>query len=144
MADQPHNKVRSGRKPRGKSLYAKHEKIYPKRVSGRFRTLKWAAMIVLLAIYYLTPWIRWDRGAGTPDQAVLIDMPGRRAYFFWVEIWPQEIYYLTGLLIIGAIGLFLLTAWAGRVWCGFGCPQTIWTDLFLFVERRIEHHRALL
>jgi cytochrome c oxidase accessory protein FixG len=124
------------------SLYAAHVKIYPKDVRGRFRRIKWAALGVLLGIYYVVPWIRWDRGPGTPDQAVLIDMPGRRAYFFWVEIWPQEVYYLTFLLMLGAFGLFLATSLAGRVWCGFACPQTVWTDLFMWVERKIEGDRG--
>ncbi|MBT5013671.1 MAG: cytochrome c oxidase accessory protein CcoG [Rhodospirillaceae bacterium] len=123
------------------SLYAKHVKIYPQWVRGMFRNIKWTVLGALLSLYYLIPWLRWDRGAGTPDQAVLVDMTGRRLYFFWIEIWPQEIYYLTGILIIGAIGLFMVTALAGRVWCGFTCPQTVWTDLFLFVEHLIEGDR---
>jgi len=123
-------------------LYAERVKIYPKAVGGRFRTIKWAALIVLLGIYYIVPWLRWDRGPGVPDQAVLIDMPGRRAYFFWIEIWPQEVYYLTFLLMLGAFGLFLATSLAGRVWCGFTCPQTVWTDLFMWVERKIEGDRG--
>ncbi len=122
-------------------LYADRIKIYPRSVQGTYRKLKWAALWILLGLYYIGPWIRWDRGPGAPDQALLIDMPGRRAYFFWIEIWPQEVYYLTGLLIIGAIGLFLVTAWFGRVWCGFTCPQTVWTDLFMWVERKIEGDR---
>ena len=125
-----------------RQLYAKREKIYPKLVHGRFRRIKWLALIVTLAIYYLTPWIRWDRGAGQPDQAVLLDLPNRRFYFFFIEIWPQEIYYLTGLLILAAIGLFLVTSIAGRVWCGYTCPQTVWTDLFIAVERLVEGDRA--
>jgi len=72
---------------------------------------------------------------------VLVDMPNRRAYFFWIEIWPQEVYFLTGLLILGAIGLFLATSLFGRVWCGYACPQTVWTDLFMWVERLIEGDR---
>jgi cytochrome c oxidase accessory protein FixG len=127
-------------RPREK-LYAEHQKVYPQRIAGRFRRLKWAVLGVLLGIYYLAPWLRWDRGAGAPDQAILIDMPGRRAYFFWIEIWPQEVYYLVGLLVMGAIGLFLATSLFGRVWCGFTCPQTVWTDLFLLVERYIEGDR---
>ncbi|MHA1598280.1 MAG: cytochrome c oxidase accessory protein CcoG [Alphaproteobacteria bacterium] len=123
------------------SLYASHIKIYPQWVSGLFRNIKWTVLGVLLSLYYLIPWLRWDRGPGTPDQAVLVDMTGRRLYFFWIEIWPQEIYYLTGLLIVGAIGLFMVTALAGRVWCGFTCPQTVWTDLFLYVEHLIEGDR---
>ncbi|HMA15507.1 MAG TPA: cytochrome c oxidase accessory protein CcoG, partial [Kiloniellaceae bacterium] len=87
-------------------------------------------------------WIRWDRGPNTPDQAVLIDFPGRRFYFFFIEIWPQEVYYLTGLLILAAIGLFLITSLAGRVWCGYACPQTVWTDLFIAVERLLQGDRA--
>ena len=94
-----------------------------------------------MAIYYLAPWLRWDRGPDAPDQAILVDMPGRRAYFFWIEIWPQEVYYLAGLLILAAIGLFFVTSLAGRVWCGFTCPQTVWTDLFMWVERVIEGDR---
>ena len=124
-------------------LYASRIKIHPKDVQGTFRRIKWAVLVVLLGIYYLVPWIRWDRGPGAPDQAVLIDMPNRRAYFFWIEIWPQEIYYLTFLLILGAFGLFLATSLAGRVWCGFTCPQTVWTDLFMWVERKIEGDPAL-
>jgi cytochrome c oxidase accessory protein FixG len=124
------------------SLYAAHEKVYPRKVWGTFRRLKWLAMGVLLGAYYLAPWIRWDRGPDAPNQALLIDMPGRRAYFFGLEIWPQEIYYLTGLLILGAIGLFMVTALFGRVWCGFTCVQTVWTDLFMWVERVVEGDRA--
>jgi cytochrome c oxidase accessory protein FixG len=123
-------------------LYASRIKIHPKDVKGTFRRIKWAVLIACLAVYYIVPWIRWDRGPGVPDQAVLIDMPSRRAYFFWIEIWPQEIYYLTLLLILGAFGLFLVTSVAGRVWCGFTCPQTVWTDLFMWVERKIEGDRG--
>ncbi len=126
---------------RDQPLYADRVKVYPKRVSGTFRKLKWWLVGILLTIYYLTPWIRWDRGPGAPDQAVLIDMPNRRAYFFFIEIWPQEIYYLMGLMLLGAVGLFLVTSLAGRVWCGYGCPQTVWTDLFMLVERWIEGDR---
>ena len=127
--------------PEPQPLYASRVKIQPRKIEGRWRRVKWTVLTVLLGLYYLGPWIRWDRGPGAPDQALLIDMPGRRAYFFWIEIWPQEVYYLTGLLILGAIGLFLATAWFGRVWCGFTCPQTVWTDLFMWVERLIEGDR---
>ena len=120
---------------------AKPAGVYPRRVSGRFRNIKWAALVLLLGIYYLLPWIRWDRGPAAPDQAILVDMAGRRLYFFWIEIWPQEIYFLTGVLVLAAFGLFLATALFGRVWCGFACPQTVWTDLFLWVERLIEGDR---
>jgi cytochrome c oxidase accessory protein FixG len=133
--------VRSREAIRHDPLYTGRVQVYPKRVKGTFRNIKWAALAALLAIYYLVPWIRWDRGPGAPDQAILIDMPGRRAYFFWIEIWPQEVYFLTGLLIIGALGLFFVTALFGRVWCGYACPQTVWTDLYMWVERRIEGDR---
>lgn len=125
-----------------RALYKKRTPIHPKLAFGRFRNLKWAAMIVLLAIYYLTPWIRWDRGAGRPDQAVLVDFEGRRFYFFFIELWPQEVYYITGLLILAAVGIFLSSALFGRIWCGYACPQTVWTDLYIYVERLIEGDRA--
>ncbi len=122
-------------------LYASRIKVYPKRVAGLYRRIKWIVLAVCLGLYYVVPWLRWDRGPDAPDQAVLIDLPGRRAYFLWIEIWPQEVYYLTGLLIVGAVGLFLATTLMGRVWCGFTCPQTVWTDLFMWVERMIEGDR---
>jgi len=125
-----------------RSLYRKREKIHPKRVDGWFRSLKWRLMALTLAIYYVTPWLRWDRGPGAPDQAVLIDFPSRRFYFFFIEIWPQEVYYLAGLLIMAGIGLFLVTSLVGRAWCGYACPQTVWTDLFITVERWIEGDRS--
>ncbi len=123
------------------SLYASREPIFPRRVSGNFRNLKWVIMIVTLGIYYITPWIRWDRGPQLPDQAVLIDLANRRFFFFWIEIWPHEFYFVAGLLIMAGLGLFLFTSALGRVWCGYACPQTVWTDLFILVERWIEGDR---
>jgi len=122
-------------------LFAPQEPVFPRHVSGKFRTLKWWIMGVTLAIYYVTPWIRWDRGPNLPDQAVLMDMAGRRFYFFWIEIWPHEFYFVAGLLIMAGLGLFLFTSALGRVWCGYTCPQTVWTDLFVLVERWIEGDR---
>ncbi len=122
-------------------FYQPHRKIYPQRVAGTFRRIKWIVLIVTLGIYYLTPFIRWDRGPGAPSQAVLIDLPNRRFYFFFIEIWPQEVYYVTGLLILAALALFLMNAVAGRIWCGYLCPQTVWTDLFLGIERWVEGDR---
>ncbi|TBX28620.1 cytochrome c oxidase accessory protein CcoG [Nioella sediminis] len=124
-----------------KKLYAAREPVFPKRVSGNFRNLKWIIMIVTLGIYYLTPWIRWDRGPSLPDQAVLLDLANRRFFFFWIEIWPHEFYFVAGLLIMAGLGLFLFTSALGRVWCGYACPQTVWTDLFYTVERWIEGDR---
>lgn len=122
--------------------FAKREIIYPKRVSGHFRNLKWLAMVVTLGIYYLVPFIRWDRGPGAPGQAVLIDLPNARAYWFFIEIWPQEVYILTGILIFAAVTLFFITSLFGRVWCGYFCPQTVWTDLFIWVERIVQGDRT--
>ena len=122
-------------------LYAAREPVFPRRVSGPFRNLKWFILAVTLGIYYLTPWIRWDRGPSLPDQAVLLDLANRRFYFFWIEIWPHEFYFVAGLLIMAGLGLFLFTSALGRVWCGYACPQTVWTDLFLLVERWIEGDR---
>lgn len=123
------------------SLYAAQEPIFPRKVKGVFRTFKWWIMGFTLGIYYLTPWIRWDRGPNLPDQAVLVDVASRRFYFFWIEIWPHEFYFVAGLLIMAGLGLFLFTSALGRVWCGYACPQTVWTDLFILVERWIEGDR---
>ena len=123
------------------SLYAAREPVFPRRVKGPFRTLKWWLMLFTLGIYYVTPWIRFDRGPGNPDQAVLVDLAHRRFFMFWIEIWPDEFYFVAGLLIMAGIGLFLFTSALGRVWCGYACPQTIWTDLFILVERWIDGDR---
>lgn len=121
--------------------FAKQVKIYPKKVWGKYRKLKWLAMTITLGIYYLVPFIRWDRGPLSPDQAVFIDLKNARAYWFWIEIWPQEVYILTGILIFAAICLFFVTSLLGRVWCGYFCPQTVWTDLFVWVERLVQGDR---
>jgi cytochrome c oxidase accessory protein FixG len=126
---------------RSRPMYEARRKIHPKRAEGRFRRLKWIIMAVTLGIYYVTPWLRWDRGEHAPDQAVLLDMAHRRFYFFFVEIWPQEFPYVAGLLVMAGVGLFLVTSVMGRAWCGYACPQTVWTDLFLVVERAVEGDR---
>ena len=122
-------------------LYAPREPVFPRRVKGFFRSLKWWIMLFTLGVYYLTPWIRWERGPNLPDQAVLVDLANRRFFFFWIEIWPHEFYFVAGLLIMAGLGLFLFTSALGRVWCGYACPQTVWTDLFILVERWIEGDR---
>jgi cytochrome c oxidase accessory protein FixG len=124
-----------------RSLYAARVPVHPKAVDGFFRRLKWVILAVTLAIYYVAPWIRWDRGPHAPDQAILVDLANRRFYFFFLEIWPQEFYYVAGLLIMAGIGLFLVTSTVGRAWCGYACPQTVWTDLFVAIERRVEGDR---
>ena len=123
------------------SLYEKRKGVYPKAVDGFYRRLKWAVMAVTLAIYWGTPWLRWDRGPYAPDQAVLVDLAHRRFYMFSIEIWPHEFYYVAGLLIMAGIGLFLVTSAVGRAWCGYACPQTVWTDLYQHVERFIDGDR---
>jgi cytochrome c oxidase accessory protein FixG len=117
-----------------RSLYAAREPIYPKRASGTFRRVKWAVMAATLGIYYLLPWLRYNRGPNLPDQAFLLDFAHQRLFLFGIEIWAQEMYFITGLLILSALALFLVTAVAGRVWCGYACPQTVWTDLMIAVE----------
>lgn len=118
-----------------RQLYRVRQTIHPRLVHGTFRRLKWVLLLFTLGVYYLLPWVRWNRGPGLPDQAVLADMANSRFYFFFLEVWPQELYYITGLLVLAALGLFLVTAIAGRVWCGYFCPQTVWTDLMVAVER---------
>jgi cytochrome c oxidase accessory protein FixG len=122
-------------------LYARRADIFPRAIGGFYRRLKWAVMVATLAIYYVTPWIRWNRGPYAPDQAVLVDLAHRRFYFFAIEIWPHEFYYVVGLLVMAGIGLFLVTTTVGRAWCGYACPQTVWTDLFLHIERAIDGDR---
>ena len=118
-----------------RSLYKAREPIYPKLAHGKFRKIKWAVMIVTLGIYYGLPWLRWNRGPTLPDQAFLLDFAHQRLYFFWLEIWAQEFYFITGLLVLSALALFFVTALSGRIWCGYVCPQTVWTDLMIMVER---------
>jgi len=125
-----------------RKLYQARIPIYPKEMDGQYRHIKWAVMAVTLSIYYLTPWLRWNRGPAAPGQAVLVDLAHQRLYFFFIEIWPQEVYYLTGILILAAVSLFLVNALFGRLWCGYSCPQTVWTDLFIWVETKIEGDRG--
>jgi cytochrome c oxidase accessory protein FixG len=120
---------------RTRPLYAKREPVYPKLAHGKFRRIKWAVMTVALGIYYGLPWLRWNRGPALPSQAVLLDFANQRLYFPGFEIWAQEFYFVTAILILSALALFLVTALAGRVWCGYACPQTVWTDLMISVER---------
>ena len=129
-----------GEKVKG-GLYKPRMPIYPKLVHGTWRKVKWAMLIVTLAIYYITPWIRWHRPGKLPQQAVLVDFAGARFYLFDLQLWPQEVYFITGLLVIAALSLFLVTALFGRLWCGYACPQTVWTDLFIYVERAFEGDR---
>ncbi|MBK8509390.1 MAG: cytochrome c oxidase accessory protein CcoG [Candidatus Competibacter sp.] len=121
-------------------LYQKRVQIYPRSVKGRFRNLKTGALVLAYLIYYLLPWLRWDR-PNAPDQAVLYDLPGRHFYIFGLTIQVQDIFWLAGALIIFAILLFFVTGLAGRVWCGYFCFQTLWTDLFIMVEHWMQGER---
>ncbi|WP_379554498.1 cytochrome c oxidase accessory protein CcoG [Qipengyuania sp. DGS5-3] len=122
-------------------MYEARKAVHNKRIDGSFRRFKWLVMIVTLTIYYGTPWIRWDRGPFAPDQAVLLDLANRRFYMFNIEIWPHEFYFVAGMLIMAGIGLFLVTSAVGRAWCGYACPQTVWTDLFQHVDRFVDGDR---
>ncbi len=114
-------------------LYAKHEKIYPREAHGRFARLRATGVLILLGIFYSLPLLRWDG-----HQAILFDLPARKFYIFGLTLWPQDFIYLAGLLIIAGLSLFFFTAMLGRIWCGYACPQTVWTEAFLWFERRIE------
>ena len=118
------------------SLYAKRKKIYPREVHGLFAALRTTGVAALLGLYYILPWLQWDQ-----RQAVLFDLPERKFYIVNMVFWPQDFFYLALLLIVSALGLFFVTALAGRIWCGFACPQTVWTEAFLWIERKIEGTR---
>lgn len=117
-------------------FYAKHKKVYPRKVTGLFASLRLSGVFFLLGGYYLVPWMRWDG-----HQAVLFDLPARKFYIFGLTFWPQDFFYLAALLIIAALSLFFFTALAGRLWCGYACPQTVWTEVFLWIERKVEGSR---
>jgi cytochrome c oxidase accessory protein FixG len=129
------------REAAGDHLYANRVRVYPKTVHGLVRRTKWTILILCLTVYYLLPWLRWHRGPGQPTQAVLLDIAHERFYFFDLELWPQDIWLLAGALIMAAVALFLVTSLFGRLWCGYTCPQTVWTDLFMWVERWVEGDR---
>ncbi len=122
-------------------LYAETQTIHPRRTNGPNRRRKTILAWISLILVSVGPWLRWDRGVGRPDQAFLFDFSAMRFYVLDAEIWPQDLYLLTGVLVVAAIGLFLVTALRGRVWCGFACPQTVWTDLFIIIEQWIEGDR---
>ena len=117
-------------------LYEIRRKIYPRAVTGRFGNWRVAMVVATQVVYYGLPWLEWNG-----RQAVLFDLGTRKFYIFGVVFWPQDVIYLTVLLILSAFSLFLFTAVAGRVWCGFACPQTVYTEIFLWIERKIEGDR---
>jgi cytochrome c oxidase accessory protein FixG len=119
------------------ALFEKRKKLYPREVHGLFATLRIAAVAALLGLYYFLPWINFDG-----HQSVLFDLPARKFYIFSWIFWPQDFIYLALLLIVAALSLFFFTALAGRLWCGFACPQTVWTEVFLWIERKVEGTRS--
>jgi len=124
-------------KPTGASMYESAKKIYPREIGGRFDRLSRIATLTLLGIFYLGPWLTWDE-----RQAVLFDLPARKFYLIGLTLWPQDFPYLALLLIIAALSLFFFTALAGRLWCGFACPQTVWTEIFIWMEQWTEGTRS--
>jgi len=118
------------------SLYEIRKKIYPRSVHGWWAGWRWALVWLTQIIYYGLPWLSWNE-----RQAVLFDLAARKFYIFGLVFWPQDVIYLTVLLIIAALSLFLFTAVAGRLWCGYACPQTVYTEIFMWIERRIEGDR---
>jgi len=132
----------SGKSPRAdkskfeEALYAKRQKVYPREVHGIFARLRVAGVIALMGIFYGLPWLTING-----QQAVLWDLPNRKFHVFGLVFWPQDFFYLSALLIIAALSLFFFTALAGRLWCGYACPQTVWTEVFLWIERSIEGDR---
>ena len=119
------------------SLYAAHEKIYPRSVSGFFSKWRWGMVLLTQLVFYGVPWIEWGQ-----RQAVLFDLGARRFYIFGLVLYPQDFIYLAGILVISALALFLFTAVAGRLWCGYACPQTVYTEIFLWIEKKIEGDRS--
>lgn len=119
------------------SLYAKSEKIFPREVAGRFQQLRGVAVITLLGLYYILPFFQWDG-----RQAVLFDLPARKFHIFFLSFWPQDFFFLAVLLVMAGVLLFFVTSVAGRVWCGYACPQTVWTEAFVWMERWVEGSRA--
>ena len=120
----------------GESLYESQKKIYPRKVTGLFARWRWGFVFLTQIIFYGLPWLQWGE-----RQAVLFDLGARRFYIFGHVLYPQDFIYLTGLLVISALSLFLFTAVAGRLWCGFSCPQTVYTEIFLWIERKVEGDR---
>ena len=119
------------------SLYETQKKIYPRSISGFFARWRWALVFFTQLVFYGLPWLEWGQ-----RQMVLFDLGARRFYIFGLVLYPQDFIYLTGLLIISALSLFLFTAVAGRLWCGFACPQTVYTEIFMWLEHKIEGDRS--
>ena len=118
------------------SNYAARIRIQPRSVTGRYTSLRLAAVIITQAVFYGLPWLQWN-----DRQAVLFDLGARKFHLFGIVLWPQDFIYLAALLVICALSLFFVTAVAGRVWCGYACPQTVYTSIFMKIEEWIEGDR---
>ena len=121
-------------------LFQERIEIFPRSVKGRYRSIKTGILLLAYSVYFLLPWLRWTREVG-PEQAILFDIDGRRFYIFDLVVYAQDIFWLAGLLLIGAFLLFFVTGLAGRVFCGYFCFQTLWTDVFIFIERLVQGER---
>lgn len=121
-------------------LFQERIEIFPRSVKGRYRTIKNSILVLAYSVYFLLPWLRWSREVG-PEQAILFDIDGRRFYIFDLVVYAQDIFWLAGLLLIGAFLLFFVTGLAGRVFCGYFCFQTLWTDVFVLIERLVQGER---
>lgn len=119
------------------SLYQSSQDIYAKAVDGLFSKWRWALVWITQIVFYGTPWMDWNS-----RQAILFDLEARRFYLFGLVLYPQDLIYLAGLLVISALALFLFTAVAGRLWCGYACPQTVYAEIFMWFEKKIEGDRA--
>ncbi|MDM0087054.1 MULTISPECIES: cytochrome c oxidase accessory protein CcoG [unclassified Variovorax] len=118
-------------------LYEAHRKIYARSIHGVFARWRWAMVFLTQIVFYGLPWLEWGQ-----RQMVLFDLAARRFYLFGLVLYPQDLIYLTGLLVVSALLLFLFTAVAGRLWCGYACPQTVYTQMFMWVEEKIEGPRS--
>ena len=135
-SDSKANKNKSVSKTTEQSLYEKREKIYPREVHGRFAILRTLSVVILLGLFFIFPWLEMDG-----RQLILFDLPARKFHVFWLTFWPQDFLLLAFLLMLGAFSLFFFTALAGRLWCGYACPQTVWTEVYLWIERKVEGSR---
>ncbi|MEO8161306.1 MAG: 4Fe-4S binding protein, partial [Arenimonas sp.] len=119
------------------AMYVSERKIHPRDIDGRFQRLRLLAVFVLLGMYYVFPWLQWQG-----RQAVLFDLAARKFYIFGLSFWPQDFIFLALGLVMAGLSLFFFTAIAGRLWCGYACPQTVWTEVFIWMERWTEGDRG--
>ncbi len=129
--------MRAPQRPEEPAFYAAAQKIYPREVQGRFATMRRHAVFLLLGLFYGVAWLQWNG-----QQLLLFDLPARKFHIFGLTLWPQDFFYMALLMILAALSLFFVTALAGRLWCGYACPQTVWTELFIWIEQWTEGNRS--